>query len=77
MTMTTSLENVTPAATQQQLLAMEETQRRTIEYTENTILAIADVDQDAEAERVRAEAAMLAQIAAQSLFIQQLQRSNG
>ena len=42
-------------------------------FVENAIFAIADVDQDVEAERARAEAAMLAQISAQSSLILQLQ----
>ena len=42
-------------------------------FVENAILAIADVDQDVEAERASAEAAMLARITAQSSLILQLQ----
>ena len=76
MSSSTDLVNTRVSTNHQQLQIDIETQRRITEFTENTILAIAETDQDVEAERKKSDAAILKSIEAQNKLIQKLYLEN-
>ena len=55
MSSSTDLVNTRVSTNHQQLQIDIETQRRITEFTENTILAIAETDQDVEAEKEKSQ----------------------
>ena len=76
MSSSTGLLNTRVSTNHQQLQTDLESQRRVTDFTENTILAIAEVDRDFEEERAIADAANLAHLKAQNNLIQRLYQDN-